>query len=70
VKEKKEEKDDKDDKDEKAEHVQFEDTPQILPSELPIQVSLTVYFIYILVTHLKKNYKQFIKFKHDLCYGL
>jgi len=67
VKEKKEEKDDKDEKDEKAEHVQFEDTPQILPPEPPIQVSSTPYFIYIYsVTHLKRNYKQFIKFKQDL----
>ncbi|XP_018305002.1 kinectin isoform X7 [Mycetomoellerius zeteki] len=37
VKEKKEEKDDKEDKDERADHVQFEETPQILPSELPVQ---------------------------------
>jgi len=61
VKEKKEEKDDKDDKDEKAEHVQFEDTPQILPPEPPIQVSSIPYFIYILVTHLKRNYKTIHK---------
>lgn len=38
VKEKKEEKDDN--KDEKTEHVQFEETPQILPQELPAQVNL------------------------------
>ncbi|XP_018340923.1 PREDICTED: kinectin-like isoform X4 [Trachymyrmex septentrionalis] len=37
VKEKKEEKDDKEDKDERSDHVQFEETPQILPSEPPVQ---------------------------------
>ncbi|KAG5322620.1 KTN1 protein, partial [Pseudoatta argentina] len=39
VKEKKEEKDDKEDKDERSDHVQFEETPQILPSEPPVQES-------------------------------
>lgn len=35
VKEKKEEKEDKEDK---PEHIQFEETPQILPPEPPVQV--------------------------------
>lgn len=38
VKEKKEEKEEKEEKDDKQEHVQFEETPQILSSELPSQV--------------------------------
>lgn len=46
VKEKKEEKDEKDDKDERTEHVQFEATPQILPPEPPVQVSLQLIKIY------------------------
>nr|XP_050854408.1 kinectin-like isoform X1 [Vespula vulgaris] len=37
VKEKKEEKEEKEEKDDKQEHVQFEETPQILSSELPSQ---------------------------------
>ncbi|XP_011062324.1 PREDICTED: kinectin isoform X5 [Acromyrmex echinatior] len=41
VKEKKEEKDDKEDKDERSDHVQFEETPQILPSEPPVQITQT-----------------------------
>lgn len=51
VKEKKEEKEDKEDKDEKADHyVQFEETPQILPPEPPVQVSLCfVIFLYRLL---------------------
>ncbi|XP_015123640.1 kinectin isoform X1 [Diachasma alloeum] len=37
VKEKKEEREEKEDKEEKPEHVQFEETPQILPPDLPVQ---------------------------------
>ncbi|XP_011306030.1 interaptin isoform X2 [Fopius arisanus] len=37
VKEKKEEREEKEEKEEKPEHVQFEETPQILPPDLPAQ---------------------------------
>lgn len=51
MKEKKEEKEDKEDKDEKPDHVQFEETPQILPPEPPVQVSLCfVIFLYHLLS--------------------
>lgn len=39
----KEKKDDKDDKDDKQEHVQFEDTPQILP-DINVQVCTDVLY--------------------------
>lgn len=52
VKEKKEEKDDKEDKDERPEHVQFEETPQILPSEPPIQVNFQ--FVNLFLLSIKK----------------
>lgn len=46
MKEKKEEKDDKEDKDERSDHVQFEEIPQILPSEPPVQVNLGLFLFF------------------------
>lgn len=48
----KEKKEDKDEKEEKPEHVQFEETPQILSPETNIQVCQEdYYYLYISITN-------------------